>query len=108
MEAPVKRTFNDVEKNDSEVDQPPVKSAKLDNPDSSDSGGGSQFSKHYELNEFPWVIGREFTPYIAIKVFKALADDKNSQIKCRYARYLAIYFSSYIITDIAKGTKQQL
>ena len=88
MEAPVKRTFNDVEKLDSEVDQPPVKSAKLDNRD---SGGGSQFSKHYKLNEFPWVIGREFTPYIAIKVFKALADDKNSQIKCRYAGYLAIY-----------------
>ena len=94
MEAPAKR-------DDSEVDQPPVKSAKLDNRDSSDSGSG-------KLDEFPWVIGREFTPYIAIKVFKALADDKNSQIKCRYARYLAIYFSSYIITDIAKGTKQQL
>ena len=105
MEAPVKRTFNDVEKNDSEVDQPPVKSAKLDNPDSSDSGGGSQFSKHYELNEFPWVIGREFTPYIAIKVFKALEDDKSSQIKCRYAGYLAIYFSSHAIIDKTKDYK---
>ena len=103
MEAPLKRTFNDVEKLDSEVDQPPVKSAKLDNRDS--GGGGSQFSKHYKLNEFPWVIGREFTPYIAIKVFKALADDKSSQIKCRYAGYLAIYLGSHAIIDKTKDYK---
>ena len=98
MVAPAKRTSNDVEKLDSEVDQPPVKSAKLDNCDSSDSGSG-------KLDGFPWVIGREFTPYIAIKVFKALADDKSSQIKCRYAGYLAIYFSSHAIIDKTKDYK---